>query len=84
MVNKSTHRLPGNALDDHVLTALQVFDHVAVEAGLGLDEALNHLVEVKALQLEHAQEPWETQVRVCRQTASCQGHRQTQRLIKAR
>ena len=63
-----THRSPGDALDDHVLTALQVLHHVPVQTGLGLDEALDHLVEVKAVELEHAQEPGETQVRVRGQT----------------
>lgn len=58
----STDLPPSNPLHDEVLTGLQMFDDVFAQRGLGLDETLDHLEEVKGGQVEHVQYPGETHV----------------------
>lgn len=60
---ENTDRLPGNPLHDEVLAGLQVFDDVIAQRGFGLDEALDHFVEVEGGQAEDVQYPGETHVR---------------------
>lgn len=42
-----THRPPCDALHDEVFAALQVFDNLFAQGGLGLDEALDDFIEIK-------------------------------------
>lgn len=58
-----THCSPCEILHDDVFAMLQVLHHVVFESGLGFNEALDHLVEVESVQLEHTQDPGEAQIR---------------------